>query len=600
MSLIAYLKPKFWNDVEAGSSGPHKYLFNFRKIWKLTVVLTLAVSLIPLMVIAFIDYRASRKAIESEILLRTARLVSNTRRSVSHFLATRKSALDYVVLNDSFEMLVSPGRLDVILENLKTGLGGFVDIGVIDDDGTQLAYTGPHKLEGKNYHEANWFREVIAKGIYISDVFTGFRHIPHMVIAVKHDKAGGGFYIVRSTLDTERFNDLFSGLEIGGQGDAFVINRSGILQTPSARQGKLLTHINLPVPPYSETSQVYELKPDHQESLIIGYAYIPDTPFIFMVVKQKSLLMETWNRIQMQLASFLMISVISIVIVVLGGITYLVNQIYMVDQRRLMIMHEAEYSNKMASLGRLSAGVAHEINNPLAIINQKAGLIKDIFTFRDIYAQDPKLMGLIDAVLSSVDRCANITHRLLNFARHSDVKTTQIDLGDVIRDVLSFTGKEAEYRCIAVAVNVAGNIPQIESDRGRLQEIFLNLITNAFAAVKDGGRLDITGEMTGDDRVAIHFSDNGHGIPEEYLERVFEPFFSTKTGVGGTGLGLSITYGLAQKLGGRISVTSKVGEGTVFTVNLPLKQQIQAETPDSAGAGECPAPSGNDPIVKDS
>jgi len=614
MALIANLKPKFWDHADV-SQGSHKHLFNFRKIWKLTIFLTLAVTLIPLLVVATIDYRLSRNTMESEIVLRTARLVSNTRRTVSYFLAEHKAAIDFLILNESLEHLVSPGYLEKVLESLKKGFGGFADLGVVSDQGRHLAYIGPYELSDKNYKDTLWFRKVADKGVYISDVFMGFRNVPHMVVAVRHDLADGRFYVLRATLDTERFNNLLSGLEVGGDGDAFIINREGILQTPSRYNEKLLSKIELPVPDYSEKSQVVTIMhpravkdevrmlspsdPAHDwmsevhvaeisshGPLLVGYAYIPETQFILMIVKNKDRLMESWNYSQIQLMGFITMSVFTIFLVVLGGITYLVNQIYMADQRHLMAIHNAEYSNKMASLGRLSAGVAHEINNPLAIINEKAGLIKDIFTYREDYNKVSKLMELIEAVISSVDRCANITRRLLNFARNSDMMVKPIVLKEVITDVLGFMGKEAQYRCIDVSIDVADDANMIESDQGRLQEIFLNLITNAFAAVEDGGKIEITVRKKEQDRVAICISDNGYGISEENLDKIFEPFFSTRISVGGTGLGLSITYGLIQELGGRIRVESRVDEGTKFKITLPLQQKVQPESTGKICGGE--------------
>jgi signal transduction histidine kinase len=236
-----------------------------------------------------------------------------------------------------------------------------------------------------------------------------------------------------------------------------------------------------------------------------------------------------------------------------------------------MILHEMEYSNKLASIGRLAAGVAHEINNPLAIINEKAGLVKDLISYTGSCPADTRIIGLIDSVLSSVERCGTITKRLLSFARHMEVNIESINLGKVIDDVLGFLHKEAEYRNITVNLDIAPNIPEFRSDRGKLQQIFLNIVNNAFTAMDVGGRLDISVRLDDKKCITAKISDNGCGMSEEDLGKIYEPFFSTKTKTGGTGLGLSITYGLVQELGGKIQVTSKKGSGTTFTVSLPLE-----------------------------
>jgi signal transduction histidine kinase len=545
-------------------------MYNFRRIWKLSVLVTLCAALIPLSIMTFIDYRVSRDATLSEIRMRTAQLTSNTKRNVSNFLIERKAALDFINHIDLLESLVTPGRLSTILQSLQKSFGGFVDLGIIDHRGVQAAYVGPYDLVGENYSNADWFKQVNLKGIYVSDVFSGIRNVPHMVIAVKHEVSDDRFYVLRATLDALSINELFSGLEVGGEGDVFLINREGILQTPSRHFGQVLEKMSLPVPEYSETSEVKVL-PSEAGDLVMGYAYIPETSFILVITKHRDLLMAPWNQSRMQIIAFLVISTVLILLVVLGGTTFLVNQIYLADGRRLMTIHQTEYQVKMASLGRLSAGVAHEINNPLAIINEKAGLIKDLINFTGKYDQDPKLMSLIDSVLSSVDRCAGITRRLLNFARRSGGRLQDIDIGAVVSEVLDFMGKEAEYRCLGIEIEIAEDLPRFRSDLGRLQEILLNLFTNAFAAMDDGGKLTVTAQARKRQLIEIRVADTGHGIPQSDIARVFEPFFSTKIGKGGTGLGLSITYGLIQELGGDIRVKSKVGEGTVFIVTLPIE-----------------------------
>ena len=569
---MGILKPKFWDYYDV-AAGPYKHLFNFRRIWKWAVLLTAGVALLPLIFITLIDYDFTQRAIESEIMLRTSRLVSNTRRSISFFLAERKSALDFIDHDNTLEKLNDQIRLGEVMVNLKNAFGGFVDLGVIDSSGTQRTYVGPYKLKGKDYSDQDWFREVVTRGVYISDVFLGFRRVPHLVIAVKHALPNGSFYVLRATLDTDKFNDLLSNLELSGLGDVFIINHEGILQTPSHSHGGVLENISLPIPEYAPVTQVFEGRNTNGAPLVIGYSYIANTPFILMIVKQKRELMKPWRKTRLELLGFLVVSITIILGVILGGATYLVNRVYLADQRRIMTLHEVEYSNKMASIGRLASGVAHEINNPLAIINEKAGLIKDLITFKKNSTKDPKLICLVDSVLSSVERCGRITKRLLGFVRHMEVSVQPIKLDEIIHDVLGFLDKEAEYRSIAISVEIPNDIPQLESDRGKLQQIFLNVINNAFAAMSDGGHLDIIARREDKDFVSATITDNGYGIPEEDLERVFEPFFSTKTKKGGTGLGLSITYGLIQDIGGRISVQSEEGKGTSFIITLPLKME---------------------------
>ena len=223
----------------------------------------------------------------------------------------------------------------------------------------------------------------------------------------------------------------------------------------------------------------------------------------------------------------------------------------------------------MASIGRLAAGVAHEINNPLAIINEKGGLMMDYLEQSGGVADRERFKELASSILRNVKRCRDITHRLLGFARQVTVERETIDILWVINEVLGFLGKEAEYRNVTIHLDVPSDLPTISSDRGQVQQMFLNIINNALQAVPDGGRIDIFGRWNGKDKVDITFRDNGPGIPREDLRLIFEPFFSTK-GTEGTGLGLSITYGIARKLGGDISVESELGKGAAFTVTLPV------------------------------
>ena len=584
MAIIQHLenlRPQFLKG-ERIEAEHFRYLFNYPRLWRVAIILMATVAIVPLICVTIFDYRVTQQALKSEILLRTSRLASNTKRSIAFFLEARKSALDFIVHDNDPEVLRNTDRLKKILVDLDNGFGGFVDLSVIDDRGRQVTYVGPYRLEGKDYSPQAWFQEVVEKGIHISDVFLGYRKLPHLVIAVKYPLEKGSFYILRATIDTEPYYRILSELEVSGSGDAFLINRDGIIQTPTRSAGNVFEKSQLPVPPYSEHTEVYETHAADGVPLIIGYAYIPSTSFVLMIVKKTEQVMQAWYATRIDFISFLVVSIAVILTVILAVATYLVNSVYLTDRKRLMTLHAQEYASKLASIGRLAAGVAHEINNPLAIINEKAGLMKDLLQMKKEAQQDGRLQKETDAIISSVERCGTITKRLLNFARHMDTSRTTISLPELLEEVLGFMGKEAEYRCIGVTVDIPEDIPTLYTDRGKLQQIFLNIINNAFAAMEDGGKLIIKASRVDLNYVAVSIRDTGSGIAPNDLKQIYDPFFSTKTSSGGTGLGLSITYGLVSEIGGQIEVESQVGEGTCFTVKLPLRIEKKGEKTECA------------------
>lgn len=537
------------------------------------VLLTGCASIIPLVLLTVVNYEAMQHAIESECLLRTTRLVSNTQRAISFFVTERKSALDFIVHDNTFATLNNPKRLRSILENLKRSFGGgFVDLGVIDAIGYQRNYVGPYQLGGKRYSEQKWFQQVMATGVHISDVFLGYRNSPHMVIAVKGTSPGGNDFVLRAALSIEPFADLLAKLEVTGRGDAFMINHEGVLQTPSRYHGEVLEKIKLPVPGSSKATEVFKEMDAEGEGLIVGYRYIDESPFILMVVKRKDRIMEPWYAIRLKLIAFLVVNMALILTVILWTVTYMVKKIKVADEKRIQSLHQVEYTNKMASLGRLAASVAHEINNPLAIINEKAGLVRDLFLMKEAYKKDEKLLGIIDSIINSVNRAGTITKRLLGFSRNLQASIEPINIKEVLKEVIDFVGKEAQLRMIHMTLEVPEGLPVFESDRGKLQQIFLNLVNNAFAAVKDRGHVKLKVGRIGKDFISVTVTDDGCGIAKDEQKQIFEPFYTTRGGQGGTGLGLSITYNLIQEIGGTIDVESEPGKGASFIISIPLKR----------------------------
>jgi len=573
LALLNKIKPKFW-DYHDVAAGTDKRLFNFRRKWKLVVLLTTVVALIPLIAGSLINYTITRNAIESEIMQRTSQLLTATWRTFSFFLTERRSALEFVLRDNTVDELSESARLDVILTNLQHGLGGFVDIGMVDAAGNQIAYAGPDKFKGMNYCEEKCFKEVLRRGFYISELDPQDNPRSHVAMAIKQNLPDGSFFVLRTTLNIKAFNDLLNQLELGEMGDAFIINRAGILQTTSRLFGNHFEKADLSIPAYSEKPQVIR-NGNSGDPFIIGYAFIPSTSFILMVVQPEKELMKPWHTMRMKLLALLTLCVAVLLIAILCMATYLVHRIHAADQKRIVALHQAEYANKMATIGRLAAGVAHEINNPLAAINEKAGLLKDYLAYDPKSSQNDKWLGIIDDILSTVNRCGTVTRRLLNFARHTSVKIEPLDLAEILHETMALLSNEAEYRSIRISVTVSENLPLIESNRGSLEQILLNLLNNAFVAMDEGGHLELSVKQVGDCHVSLKISDDGRGIAADDLKNIFDPFFTTKSREGSTGLGLSVTYGLVNELGGRIEVHSEVGKGTQFEITLPLKMDIK-------------------------
>jgi two-component system NtrC family sensor kinase len=570
MLNLSRFKPRFWDHRDA-ASGPGNTHFSFRRKWLMIVVFTTVVTLTPLLVMTLVDYRLTHQAFESEATMGTARMVSNTWRSVSFLLSQRRAALEFVTRDNSLPDLLAPGRLEAILANLQGGMGGFVDLGVVDTDCTVQAYAGPFALKKNRIKPTTCFDRAVANGFFISDVTLTSEQDHQLVVAIRHDLDSGGFFVLRSTLDASLLDVPLLQLALDEGDDAFIVNNRGILQTPARLYGQRFEKVPLTLPESVDGTRTLRTVDQTGRSILMGIAPIPDSPFLLMMVRQESSIMDLWLKPRMRLIGFLLFSIAVILVSILGVATYLVNRIHAADQRRVQALHQVEYANKLSSIGRLASGVAHEINNPLAIINQKAGLIKDLFTINSDFSGNEKLMGLVNDVLASVRRCGAITRRLLDFARHMESSIEAVDIEAIIRQVLGFMEKEADRRCIAVSVSVQGIIPPFDGDRGNIQQIFLNLINNAFAAMEDGGRLDITIARQGATHITVAVADTGHGIPEADLKRVFEPFFSTRHGHRGTGLGLSVTYGMVSEMGGEIEVSSQLDRGTRFVVTLPLQ-----------------------------
>jgi len=529
---------------------------------------------IPLVVITVISYVWLQGALKEDFNNQLKGNVESTRQSIEFFIEERISALRFLASANSYSQLSDDKYLNDIFIKFKREFGELVDLGLIDSKGVQLTYSGPYDLRGKIYSNQDWFNAVAVRGVYVSDVFMGYRKIPHFAIAVKKElPEKGTFCILRATIDMATLNRYISTVNLKGRDDAFIINRDGILQTQSRFHGNVLEKVKLEVPHPNDTVTLGEIRQAGGAPLILGFTTIKNSPWIIGVTVTSTAQSKLLDLLTSDIAAIYL----ALVLIVMGIIANMritatvVNWIREAEQEREEAIVQTHHTGRLASIGRLAAGVAHEINNPLAIINEKAGLMKDLMLMSNEPPDKEKFLGLIKAIADSVNRCRTITHRLLGFARRMDVQHEEIDLNDTIREVIEFLDKETLYRNIKLETHLREDLPRIVSDKGQLQQVFLNIINNAIDAVSDGGMIVVSTEVKDQDRVRVSIADNGQGIPRDTIKNIFEPFYTTKGKGKGTGLGLSISYGIIQRLGGDILVESDVDEGSTFYVELPIR-----------------------------
>jgi two-component system NtrC family sensor kinase len=232
-------------------------------------------------------------------------------------------------------------------------------------------------------------------------------------------------------------------------------------------------------------------------------------------------------------------------------------------------------SQKLASVGELSAGIGHEINNPLAIISQETEWMQHLLKRigESPSKEVTELQDSLKEILRQVDRCREITQNLLDFARRKEPVFQEVNVNKLIDDLSRLVEKEVIQHNIAIRRDFQQNLPLVHTDAPSLRQVVLNLLNNATYAVQKDGRIRIATKSSENGSVDIIVEDTGCGIPKEHLTKIFDPFFTTKPEGKGTGLGLSICHGIVDKLGGRISVSSEVGKGSTFVVTLPINQQ---------------------------
>jgi len=561
------MKPAF-NELEASFEFlPYdkKHYKDLKKRHVFRLFLTYLAPLVILSVYFYLQYGS----IESEgekLHLKT--IAENQANTFDLFLTERLINLSNLINDPLLKLPPSAEQIGTYLEHLQKNSETFVDIGYFDSSGVQVSYAGPYpSLEKRNYSQEDWFVSLLEQdeGYIITDIYLGFRQQPHFTIAVSKRK-NGSFAILRATLDPAKIYEYIRSLEGANEVITSIVNQEGFYQIVTSHLGTPLKSSAI-VPPGDTGLGIEKIEIEGQKityayswlrnadwALIVQQAYQNGTPF----------LSDLKGRI---IGVSAVLVVITLIIILLRSKKLVEIQIES-DKTRAQLEHAA----KLASVGELAAGIAHEINNPLAAINEEAGLIKDLtgpefgknFSCEDIRPH-------LDSIQESVFRCRDITRKLMGFVRKTDLSLGTYDTNSLLDDVLDgLIIREMRASNIEVVKHYSYELPKINTDGNQLQQVILNIINNCIDAFDNRpGKITIT-TYRDDKYINIAIADTGKGMSSEVLSKIFMPFFTTKEVGKGTGLGLSVSYGIIKNLGGKVEVESTFGEGSVFTLRLPI------------------------------
>lgn len=556
----------------------------FQLFIRARILSVIAFSVMPIILVSGIILYQFKTSYYEKVFTHLETLVKKHKLNVDAFLNEKLGDIRFVADTHSLKELSEETFLNSRLEALQRTYGPvFVDLGVINSEGVQLAYAGPFKLGKAMYADADWFDKAMHSEYVISDVFLGLRGLPHFIVAVR-EYSGGQPWILRATIDFAAFNDLVKNIRIGETGFAFILNRDIQLQT------KPMLDIELNKGPYNdllrrETGKEIDVRMDDGS----GDSHV----YVSTFLKNNEWLLVYQQRASDAFSDFqgtLMLSLIIIMLGSIGTITLafvrfknMAKSIEQAEREKKMMDEQIIETGKLASVGELAAGIAHEINNPVAIMVEEAGWIEDLLEEDELQKSEnlTEFHRALRQIHTQGKRCKEITHKLLSFARKTETITQDVQINDLIVEVVELSAQRAKFRNVVINHHFQENIPLVKMSQSEMQQVFLNLINNALDAMeKEGGTIDIRTTLR-QSNIVIEIADTGSGIPSANLSKIFDPFFTTKAVGKGTGLGLSICYGIIKKMGGEIDVQSEVNQGTALTIKIPFKKESKSRPYDS-------------------
>ncbi len=551
---------------------------NYRALSRKMVLAVLIVSFTPLILISGAILYQFHNAQFQKVQDHITTLLLEHAAHIDSFLNEKMGNI-YLLANSYDLKKLKDESLAKDLELLRWVYGrDFEDLGVINQDGKQIAHAGANYFFNPDNNVSKWFQKAIEKYQYVSDIFETPGKISYFFVSVKKMTKNASndqqTRLFRAGVNSLVFKEKLRRLKVGETGKAYIYNRGcefrgkphpGILPGKKILEGLIKEEKKNQMGVY-----IGELNHDGKKFLSAA-TYIKSSGWLLFFQQDMSEAFSAFRSAGIMAGIIFFLGGIGIFFTEFAFTRKTVGRLKEADHQKARMSRQVVEAGKLASIGELAAGIAHEINNPVAIMIESAGWVKDLILEEQFEKKEnyEEILYSLNQIKEQGLRCKSITEKLLSFARRSDSKITDLHIDELMEDVLAISIQRAICSGIKINNEVQKDLPLIKASRTELEQVFLNLVNNAIDAMEiTGGKLTISSKMD-INHLFIEFTDTGPGIPPANLKRIFDPFFTTKSVGKGSGLGLSICYGIIEKMSGQIIVKSTLKEETTFIIKLP-------------------------------
>jgi two-component system NtrC family sensor kinase len=505
---------------------------------------------------------------------------------IENFISERNGDMNLLAKTVFNQSTVEPGgglldRLNVMQEEYRV----YKNIMMAGPGGTMILAGGNENLKDRDVTDREWYRQGMEGRPFTSDIFPDSDGRLAILVSVPLQQFGREIRgVLASVVDFQNIADSLTGMSIGRTGEFYLVDKDGRLLT-GTRLGSGRIGQKIHLENTGDSSGQIEIKEyiDYRGKKVLRVIEgLRELGWIIVAEQDSEEAFAEINSLRRAVSGVVVILILLTALTAWLLSNRIVGLLERADSEKKELEMQVIQKDKLASMGFLTAGIAHELNTPLASALLYAQMLKE-----DTRESWPEHTESLDSVIEEIERGSNIVRNLLAFSRQSRISSTVTDVNEILLRLLEIARKLCSERGIVVTCSLEEGLPFVNGDGAVLHQVFMNMVANAVEVMDNGGVLEITTRYVPVlNKVKVEIQDTGPGIPKDYIDKVFDPFFTTKRPGEGTGLGLAISYGMVRKMGGQIRVISICNQdrqkesgptGTTFVIELPVPDKTETD-----------------------